>query len=136
MQNLAADPALEPWRNGETDTYLMNLGLLGDLEKRRDFTKAFIGGRYLQNLAVPSGTAKGKALGNNQHYIAKKRNTVGNCYAAVADGIDATIAKFLYGNSAYQAADQLAARSEFKEIKGLSASELPKLPAGAVVVWG
>ena len=101
MQNLAADPALEPWRNGNTDTYLMNLGLLGDLEKRRDFTKAFINGRYLQNLAIPSGTARGKALGNNQHYIAKKRNTVGNCYAAVADGIDATVAKFLWGNSAY-----------------------------------
>ena len=30
----------------------------------------------------------------------------------------------------------MAARSEFKEIKGLSGSELPKLPAGAVVVWG
>ena len=136
LVNLASDPALEPWRNGNTDTYLMNLGFLGDLEKRRDFTKAFIEGRYLQNLGgIPSGTAKGKSLASKSSSIAKSRNTVGKCYAAVADAIDATVARFLYGNSAYQAADQLAKRSEFKEIKGLKGSDLPKLPAGAVVVW-
>jgi hypothetical protein len=34
------------------------------------------------------------------------------------------------------AADQLAANSQFTEIKGLAGSDLPHLPAGAIVVWG
>ena len=135
LVNLASDPGLEPWRNGQTDTNLMNLGWLSDLEARRDFTRAIIG-NGLQNLGIPSGTAKGKALANKQSSIAKARNTTGRCYAAVADGIDATVARFLWGNSAYQAADQLAKRKEFKEIKGLKGGDLKKLPPGAVVVWG
>ena len=91
LMNLA-DPGNEPWRNGKTDTYLMNLGWLSDLEARGDFTKAIIG-RGLQNLAIPSGTAKGKVLAKTQEYIAKTRNGAGICYAAVADGIETVIGK-------------------------------------------
>ena len=91
----------------------------------------------LQELAaIPAGTAKGKSLATKSLAVAKARNTVGNCYAAVADAVDATIAVFLYGNSAYMAADQFAKRAEFTEIKGLAPTDLPKLPAGAIVVWG
>ena len=35
------------------------------------------------------------------------RNTVGNCYNA-ADAIESVVPRFLYGNSAYMAASQLA----------------------------
>ena len=91
----------------------------------------------LTNLgAIPAGTAKGTALANKAKAIAAATNTVGRCYAKVADAVDATIAVFLYGNSAYESADQFAKRGEFTEIKGLTGSDLPKLPAGAIVVWG
>ena len=63
------------------------------------------------------------------------RNTTGDCYAAVADAVDAEVGRFLYGGSAYMAADQLAAHPRFKEIN-VAASQLRDLPAGAVVVWG
>ena len=43
LLNLKSDPALDPWRNGNTDTYLMNLGFLGDLEKREKFTEKIVG---------------------------------------------------------------------------------------------
>ena len=89
------------------------------------------------NLAsIPSEGAKGKALANKASAIAKSRDTIGKCYSAVADAVDATVAVFLSGNGAYESADQFASRSDFTEIKGLSGSDLPKLPAGAVVVWG
>ena len=89
----------------------------------------------LMNLAVFPGTAKGNALASKGRQIAASRGTYGRCYAAVADAVDATIARFLSGNSAYMAADQLARSGYFTE-KKVSASQLPQLPAGAIVVWG
>lgn len=58
----------------------------------------------------------------------------GYCYQAVAQDIHGFMPAFLTGMHAYQAADQLAASPRFREV-GLSAQQLPSLPAGAVVVW-
>ena len=60
-------------------------------------------------------------------------NTTGNCYHHAANAIETQTGKFLSGNSAYMAADQLAASPQFTEIP---AGNLQSLPAGAVVVWG
>ena len=60
----------------------------------------------------------------------------GQCYLYVADAIEAALGqKFLSGISAYEAAPQLAKNKNFQEITDLKASDLPKLPAGYVVVW-
>jgi hypothetical protein len=80
-------------------------------------------------------TSAGRALAAEASRIATMRNTTGRCYAGVADAVDAKVGRFLWGMSAYMAADQLAARPEFKEVN-VSAQELSKLPAGAIVVWG
>lgn len=58
----------------------------------------------------------------------------GYCYNFVARDIHAFLPAFLSGEHAYLAADQLAASPYFKEVS-LPASDLPSLPAGAVVVW-
>ena len=59
------------------------------------------------------------------------------CYHYVKDAVTPVFGSFLTGGSAYMAADQLASRtSQFTEIKGLTSSQLPHLPAGAIVVWG
>ena len=80
-------------------------------------------------------TSAGRALAAEASRIATMRNTTGRCYAGVADAVDAKVGRFLWGMSAYMAADQLAARPEFKEVN-VSTEELSKLPAGAIVVWG
>ena len=85
---------------------------------------------------VPSPTAKGNTLAAKSWSIASSRGTIGSCYSAVADAVDAIFGRFLSGNSAYMAADQLASNGQFNEITGLSGSDLPNLPAGAIVVWG
>ena len=59
---------------------------------------------------------------------------MGKCYSAVADAVDAVSGRFLYGNSAYMAADQLARSHKYTEHNVL-ASQLRSLPAGAIVVW-
>lgn len=64
--------------------------------------------------------------------IASARNTVGSCYEAVAEAIESQIPPFLWGMSAWMAADQLAASPAFREI---SPPVLTQLPAGAIVVW-
>lgn len=51
------------------------------------------------------------------------------CQALKRAGVDG-----VGGASAYMAADQLAKNPKFREIK-VAAKDLPKLPAGAVVVW-
>lgn len=58
----------------------------------------------------------------------------GWCYQYVAQAIHAYTPVFLNGGHAYLAADQLAASGLFKEV-AVAASDLPALPAGAVVVW-
>ena len=75
----------------------------------------------------------GERIADEAYYQASRRGTVGYCYNAAADAIEAVVGTFLYGASAYMAADQLAAHSRFTEVWGRS---LPALPAGAVVVWG
>ena len=75
----------------------------------------------------------GGRIADEAYYQASRRGTVGYCYNAAADAIEAVVGTFLYGSSAYMAADQLAAHPRFTEVWGRS---LPALPAGAVVVWG
>jgi len=75
---------------------------------------------------------KGRLLADKAYSIAYNRNTVGRCYAAVADAIDNVIAVFLYGQHAYEAANQLANSIWFYEIYDYNLNNLPK---GAVVVW-
>lgn len=75
----------------------------------------------------------GNRIADEAYYIASRRNTVGYCYSAAADAIEAVVGTFLWGSSAYMAADQLAAHPRFFEV---SVSNLRTLPAGAVVVWG
>ena len=75
----------------------------------------------------------GGRIADEAYYQASRRGTVGYCYNAAADAIEAVVGTFLYGSSAYMAADQLAAHPRFTEVWGRS---LPGLPAGAVVVWG
>ncbi|MEE2788987.1 MAG: hypothetical protein VX589_16750 [Myxococcota bacterium] len=77
--------------------------------------------------------AMGARLANIAYRIARSRNTIGYCYSAAADAIESVVPRFLYGNSAYMAADQLGHHSRFIEI---STNDLLRLPAGAVVVWG
>lgn len=78
--------------------------------------------------------AFGQALAQEASREARSRGTVGSCYNAVADVIDRKVDKFLWGDHAYMAADQLAQRKDhFREVP---ANDLANLPAGAVVVWG
>lgn len=60
---------------------------------------------------------------------AEARNTVGSCYAGVADALD-QIGVHLWGMSAYMAADQLAAHNRFTEVS------LKDLRPGDVLVHG
>jgi hypothetical protein len=58
----------------------------------------------------------------------------GYCYQYVAQALHVHFPIFLSGLHAYLAADQLAANPAFEEVS-VAASDLPNLPAGAVVVW-
>lgn len=67
--------------------------------------------------------------------------TVGWCFRGVCNTLKATGLwngqTPVSGASAYMAADQLAARNDFKEVTSeISREDLKKLPAGAIVVWG
>ena len=74
----------------------------------------------------------GGRLADAARYEANRRGTTGYCYTAVADAIESLTGRFLYGASAYMAADQLAAHRSFTEVY---VNDLTQLPAGAVVVW-
>lgn len=58
----------------------------------------------------------------------------GLCYQYVACAIHQHYRPFLSGRHAWMAADQLATHPGFREII-VTPSDLPRLPAGAVVVW-
>lgn len=58
----------------------------------------------------------------------------GWCFKWVRQALERAGVKGVGGASAYMAADQLAKNPKFREIK-VSPKDLPKLPAGAVVVW-
>lgn len=79
-------------------------------------------------------TALGRKLAASARAVARSRNSVGRCYAAVATAMDRVLPSFLSGGHAYMAASQLAAHPRFKEIP--SPKNMSSLPEGAVVVWG
>ena len=74
----------------------------------------------------------GRKIADEARYESR-RNTVGYCYNAVANAIERITGPFLYGSSAYMAADQLAWHPSFTEAY---VNDLRQLPEGAVVVWG
>lgn len=79
---------------------------------------------------------KGQALADYaRRKTGGRRYSTRRCYEYVANAVDARIASFLSGAHAYMAADQLARSKHFKEIQ-VRPQDLPKLPAGAIVVWG
>jgi hypothetical protein len=88
------------------------------------------------NTGDPNGynRQKGESLAQTSMRETEGRNSsTGMCYRDVADAIDQEYGRFLHGNHAYMAADQLAARPDiFSEVP---AGDLTKLPPGAVVVW-
>lgn len=64
----------------------------------------------------------------------------GQCYIGVADAIEEVVtgrkySGYLEGIPAWTAADQLARKKEFTEVKGLKPDQLKNLPPGAVIVW-
>jgi hypothetical protein len=59
------------------------------------------------------------------------------CAAGVLDSIEtAGLEPMRRATHAYQTADQLASRSDMKEIEGLTEQELDQLPPGAIIVYG
>ena len=60
-------------------------------------------------------TKIGSKLGAEGLVIANKMHSVGWCFKAVAEAVGDIVAEFLYGHSAYMAADEIAARDDFKE---------------------
>lgn len=58
----------------------------------------------------------------------------GYCFKWVRQALERAGVKGVGGASAYMAADQLAKNPRFREIQ-VAPKDLPKLPAGAVVVW-
>jgi len=81
-------------------------------------------------------SARGTRLGQVAEQVARRRKTVGWCYAGVADAVSRALGTSLWGKSAYMAANILARTPGFQEHKNIKAADLPKLPAGAIVVWG
>lgn len=84
---------------------------------------------------VDPGSIQGAGWGADlARYAGSHANGPGGyCYKWVAQAL----AKFgvnVHGASAYMGADQLAKNPKFREIS-VKPQDLPKLPAGAVVVW-
>jgi hypothetical protein len=78
-----------------------------------------------------SGTQWGRDLAKDAQEHANGPG--GYCYKWVAQAL-ARHGVSVHGASAYMAADQLAKNPKFREIK-VEPKDLPKLPAGAIVVW-
>jgi hypothetical protein len=83
----------------------------------------------------------GQLLAKKARSVANSMDSVGHCFGGVATALENftirgrhVFSGIVGGNSAYMAANQLARSSKFQEIK-IKSSQLPKLPAGAVVVW-
>jgi peptidoglycan hydrolase-like protein with peptidoglycan-binding domain len=94
-----------------------------------------VGPTTLKALEAPQARSGqlARAIADTAKSIALARGTVGWCYNAVADAIEANLPDFMYGERAWMAADQLADHPRFKEIK--PPADMNKLPVGAVVVW-
>lgn len=108
----------------------------------RAFQKSFgieatgkIGPTTLPILEMAAGGVSplAKAIAASAKAIAHSRDTVGACYNAVAEAIEAHVPEFLYGNHAWMAAAQLAAHPHFREMP--APADMNQLPVGAVVVW-
>jgi hypothetical protein len=83
---------------------------------------------------MPAPTATGKKLADIARAEATNGDSKGGlCYRDVSRSL-AKIGISATGASAYMAADQLAKNPKVKEVK-VNQSDLPKLPAGAIVVW-
>ncbi|MBS2033712.1 hypothetical protein JST97_01940 [bacterium] len=83
---------------------------------------------------MPGATATGSKLAEIARAEASNGDSSGGlCYRDVGRDL-AKIGINVSGASAYMAADQLAKNPKVKEMK-VSQSDLPKLPAGAIVVW-
>lgn len=72
-------------------------------------------------------------VGKNQALNLGGYNSLGLCYTGVGISLE-KVGVRVTGLSAYMAASQLERNPRFREVK-VQASQLPKLPAGAVVVW-
>ncbi len=80
-------------------------------------------------------TERGRRLAQSASQVANNMGTVGRCKAGVRQAMERAGLGSIAGQSAYQAAGQLARRSDFREVN-VSGSDLRNLPPGAVVVWG
>ncbi|MGI5844961.1 MAG: hypothetical protein ACOX9B_12400 [Candidatus Xenobium sp.] len=82
--------------------------------------------------SLGQGTAWGRSLASDalRHSV---KGPGGWCYKYVAQAL-ARHGVSVHGASAYMAADQLATKKEFREVK-VSQADLKNLPAGAIVVW-
>lgn len=79
------------------------------------------------------GSETGQKLAQSAEATANRMGSVGWCYKGVGESLR-SIGVETSGASAYMAADQLAKNPKMREVQ-VSNEELPKLPAGAVVVW-
>ncbi len=81
-------------------------------------------------------TALGRKLataGQSQALNLGGYNSLGKCYTGVGIALE-QVGVHVTGLSAYMAADQLENNPRFREVK-VNPSQLPKLPAGSVIVW-
>lgn len=92
---------------------------------------------YLEQTTLSGlkGAAGSALLAQMALQVAQSRGTVGRCYNAVYEAVTLVYGDFLRGEAAYMAADQLARDPRFEQV-AVSPAELPKLPAGLIVVWG
>jgi hypothetical protein len=87
----------------------------------------------IDHSSIYYNSLKGDMIADEAYWEASRRGTVGWCYNAVADAVERVTGRFLWGEHAYQAADQFALSPHFFEVWN---RDLKSLPAGAVVVWG
>jgi peptidoglycan hydrolase-like protein with peptidoglycan-binding domain/LysM repeat protein len=80
-----------------------------------------------------TGSAFGNRLGDAAERSARQLNSVGRCALGVNNALE-SLGVSGRGH-AYQKAEQLERNPRFREVN-LSASDLPNLPRGAVIVWG
>jgi peptidoglycan hydrolase-like protein with peptidoglycan-binding domain len=80
-----------------------------------------------------TGTAFGNRVGDAAERAARQLNSVGRCALGVNNALESL--GVMGRGHAYQKAEQLERNPRFREVN-LSASDLPNLPRGAVIVWG
>lgn len=100
-------------------------------------------GRLVEEPAVTSSAAgvsrsiasgeRGAQLAQEARAVAERMNSVGACAKGVGDALRRV--GINQRGHAYQHAEMLARRSDFREVS-VGRDELRNLPAGAVIVWG